>query len=345
MGEIVVCDLFSAADIVRFFDWLNHSAHGFTELAAFHPDYKPGRENFRENYKKNRFTKVDYAKTVQDVLKFVERYAPDHMCCGSVNPRQRVRYSDFGGRRRTDDAGIQKVTRAFMDFDPKGEPTDEQIGETGMFLETTNDFFGDLGIRPPVKAFSGRGYHFWFALPVIVVSEHPDIAERLNAFRRVFLKAFGKELAGLDLKVDYTFDLSRLVKIAGTRKPGGRRLSTFPEVERREDSALRDYLLRLNVEEKTFIPVDLPEKLPAAFEELLAADQKVRELWEGVGKIEGDLSCSGFDFSLVKYCLGKGITDIRDLTAILALRPKGGVRASGKGEHYIRWTIAAAIKQ
>lgn len=62
------------------------------------------------------------------------------------------------------------------------------------------------------------------------------------------------------------------------------------------------------------------------------------------GKTTGDLSRTGYDYSLLRECLARGITDVRELAAVLALRPGGSVKDGSKGEQYIRATIAKVIK-
>ncbi len=136
-----------------------------------------------------------------------------------------------------------------------------------------------------------------------------------------------------------------LAKIYGTRKPGGIRVSRFYGGSRREDERLKQYLLGLSVEPRDDVAINVGGDLPYLFKELLSNDERAKQLWEGMGKTEGDTSCSGYDFSLVKKCLRSGITDVKDLYRIVAMRPEGGVRASGKGDKYIRLTIANAIKQ
>jgi hypothetical protein len=140
-------------------------------------------------------------------------------------------------------------------------------------------------------------------------------------------------------------DLSRVAKIYGTRKPDGRRLSRFYGDQRNEDERLKEYLLNLSIEEKCVSPICVPGEIPENFRTLLKENNIIKELWEGAGKTDGDTSNSGYDFSLIKKCIKEGVTDIKDLAAILALRPKGAVQTSGKSDQYIRLTIANAIKR
>jgi hypothetical protein len=251
-----------------------------------------------------------------------------------------------GGRTRSaKDADIKLVTNFYFDIDPRGEPTDEQVAEMELFLVKTEPYFADLGVCRPEQAFTGRGYHLLFAVPPIRVEECGDIKDRLNMFRRGFHEAFSKDLSGLELKLDNTMDLSRVAKMYGTRKPGGARVSRFYGGQRREDERLRAYLLSLDIEQQDDSPVMMPEELPPRFEALLTKNRDIKNLWDGTGKTQGDTSNSGYDYSLIRRCMYQGLTDIRDLGAILALRPNGAVQRSGKGDQYIKTTIANAIKQ
>ena len=250
-----------------------------------------------------------------------------------------------GRSRSAKDTDIEVVTNFYFDIDPRGDLSDEQVAEMELFLARTEPYFADLGVCRPEQAFTGRGYHLLFPVPTIQVREHPDIKGRLNLFRQDFSEAFSKDLSGLELKLDNTMDLSRVAKIYGTRKPGGARVSRFYGGQRREDANLRDYLLSLDMEQRDEQPAMLPERLPQNFEALLTKNSDIKDLWDGIGKKEGDISNSGYDYSLIRRCMRQGITDIRDLGAILALRPKGAVQQSQKGEKYIKTTIANAIKQ
>jgi hypothetical protein len=232
----------------------------------------------------------------------------------------------------------------YLDIDPVGESSDEQIAELELFLKKTEPYFGDLGINQPTRAFTGRGYHLLFAVPPICVKDHPDIKDHLNQFRYDFQQNFGKGLSELELKLDNTMDLSRVAKIYGTRKPNGLRVSRFYGGPRVEDEGLQNYLLSMPVEKQEDMKILVPRTLPERFAQLLKEDEITRQLWDGEGKVQGDTSASGYDFSLVKRCLRKGITDVTELSAILALRPHGDVQAKGKGYKYVRLTIANAIK-
>ena len=136
----------------------------------------------------------------------------------------------------------------YLDIDFLGERSDEQIAEREMFLVKAETFCEDRKFEKFVKAFTGRGYHLLFAIPPTSVKEHPDIKARLGQFRQTFQKAFAGDLSRLELKLDNTMDLSRVAKIYGTKKPGGRRVSRFFGGVRKEDGSLRAFPFR---EERT----------------------------------------------------------------------------------------------
>jgi hypothetical protein len=49
-----------------------------------------------------------------------------------------------------------------------------------------------------------------------------------------------------------------------------------------------EYLMSLEPEEKTIDTVPILDELPKSFMRLLAEDEKIQRLWEGVGKSDGD---------------------------------------------------------
>ena len=336
---------FVVDDIISSYEWLGHSGRGYTELIALHRDYKPGGKHFESNLRLRRFPKIWYTKRPEAAVKFVKCFYRDHTCCYGVNPRPRMIKTVKGMNRRARDSDIEVANNFYLDIDPEGEPDQHRVAGLELFLIKTEAYFDSLGVNQPLKAFTGRGYHLLFAVPPISVQETPDLKDRLNQFRQNFLNEYGKDLSELGLKLDNTMDLSRVAKIYGTRKPTGLRVSRFYGEQRHEDERLRDHLLAMQIEEPEDSPVEISQELPDRFKQLLREDDITRQLWDGEGKIQGDTSGSGYDFSLAKRCLSKGITDVKDLYTILALRPHGDVQAKGKGDNYVKLTIANAIRQ
>ena len=151
--------------------------------------------------------------------------------------------------------------------------------------------------------------------------------------------------------MDRTTDLARVAKIYGTRKPESNAISRFYGDERIEDHSLLEHLLSLPVEQnkgqkslsKSGFPISTYDSLTDNFIQLMKAQPDIAELWDGSGKNSGDTSRSGYDMSLMHACVRNGITDVRELATILALRDNGGVRHNGKGDDYIRTTVMKAL--
>lgn len=162
-----------------------------------------------------------------------------------------------------------------------------------------------------------------------------------------FITIGSVEMNNKDIELDNTTDLRRVAKIYGTKKPfKNSKVSRFFGEKRMEDSVLRESLLSLDIDEtiESDIVLVIPDGLPENFIQLLDQDPTIQNLWNNRGKIVTlDISRSGYDFTLIKECIKKGITDINELSAILALRPEGAVQKSGKNEQYIKRTIGNAL--
>ena len=339
--------LYHIQDIEKSYQWLGHNGYGYTQLIAFHKDYKPGRQNYSDNIKKKALPKIWYAKQGVAVIRFVEKYHGDHTCCYGINPRPVILQNKNRYNRSAREDDILIITNIFfdIDFDSKA-PSDEQIAALRLFLFKTEPYFESLGISMPLINFSGRGYHLLFSPAPISVEENPDIKKRLVHFLKLFREAFSGDIAELGASLDNVMDLSRVVKIYGTRKPGYSRISRFEGSLRIEDHNLKSHLLAMELTEDSASSEELllHSSLPDKFSSLLRSDEVTQNLWNGQGKSKGDTSSSGYDFSLVKHCMRQGITDIADLATILALRSSGSVQTSSKDERYIRTTIANAIR-
>lgn len=247
---------YSIEDIAKSYEWLGHRGRGFTELNAFHPDYKPGSENFAWNLKQQAFPRVWYGRTAKDVLDFVERYSGERVVCYGVNPRPKIQKNERGFPKATLDREIEVVQNVFFDFDSEEHHvSDSQKTEFEKLLARADDYFQALGIANPVRGYSGRGYHLLFPLPPVKVGEVPDIADRLREFRHRLGEEMKQDLASSAIKLDSTQDLRRMVRVYGTAKPYVGIVSKFYGDKRKEDPKLRDYLLSLDVpEERRVLP-------------------------------------------------------------------------------------------
>jgi len=344
---------FNAYDAVKSYNWLGHDGHGYTELLAIHPLYKPGKEYYEENVQNKAFPRVWYAKDERELLSFLNRYHGSHMCCYGVNPRAEILRNDKNYPRRAGESDIAEVQNFYLDFDYADEIKDGKQAKTlEDFLDEVDSYLLENKFNRPVRAFSGKGYHLLFALPTIQVSEHEDISDRLNAFWQKLHDKYASDTESLGIKMDKTTDLARVAKIYGTKKPGSYDISRFTGDQRIEDNSLLEYLLSLPIEQSKLpkgsqskgLPITTYDSLPMEFSKMIENNLEIARLWEGTGKNSGDSSRSGYDMSLLHACIKQGITDPRDLATILALRDNGGVKSSGKGDDYIRVTVMKALQ-
>ena len=136
-----------------------------------------------------------------------------------------------------------------------------------------------------------------------------------------------------------------MVKIYGTAKPELGIISRIYGNERVENRRLRDHLLRMEIDHRRpKVYLDVRDKIPEYIARVLRTDPEVGRLWEGKGKSQdSDTSRTGYDYSLVITLLRTGVKNLDDLATILALRPEGAVKKSGKDERYILHTIGNAL--
>ena len=346
-------NLYNAFDVVQSYRWLGHKGHGYTELIAFHPEYKPCKENFEQNLKNNAFPKIWYAQSEKQIMAFLYKYHGDHMCCYGVNPRPSVLKNDNGYPKHASDTDISEVNNFYFDIDFKdGNHESKQLKTLDEFLEEVDNHLLEKGIQKPTRAFTGNGYHLLFALPYIKTSTQKDISNRLNTFYQEIYDKFISDINNIGVKFDKTTDLMRVAKIYGTRKPQKSQISRFYGSERFEDKVLLEYLLNLPIEENANInkegkgakKITIYKSLPKAFVNLLGNDSEIADLWDGVGKESGDISRSGYDFSLMHACIQQGITNKKSLATILAMRPQGSVKSNFKDDKYIRLTVTKALQ-
>ena len=335
-----------AEDIIRSYRWLGHSRHEFTELNAFHRNYRPGPDNYQFNRRHGFNTKIWYVNSEQQLMEFVRRFYRNHTLCFGVNPRPKRFRNNAGYLRSAQNVDILFIQNLYLDFDLENPGKDENFFRLEELLDDIEFFLSKENIQKPVRAFTGNGYHLLFAIPKVSAEEYPDFGMKLKKFRDIIAYEFGDSMKSEGIRLDSTVEPRRVAKIYGTKKPADTaRLSRFFGCERTEDFVLKEYLLSLEPDvEKPAADISVPKKLPEEFRGLLERDLLIRKLWNNEGKLKTlDGSRSGYDFSLVKACLKKGITDIKALSAIIILRPEGAFQKSGKNLSYVKRTIANAI--
>ena len=126
------------ADIVCSYRWLGHT--GYTELNAFHPDYKPEREHFEWNKRHQTFPRVWYARDESTLLDFVRKNAQSRMVCYGINPRPAIFRNSRGYGRAARDSEIQVSQNLILDFDFEGKPANQQQELLKGFLHRVEEY-------------------------------------------------------------------------------------------------------------------------------------------------------------------------------------------------------------
>lgn len=331
---------YSEPDVRAGYAGLGHK--GYTEVAAIDPVRK-------------KHTVIEYIRNANEVVRFVDRYHHDRLLVWGINERPKEYRYENGRPRSARHDDIGAVSNILIDIDLKSHRISPyQLHELECLARGEfRDYFGDLGLKHPAYTMTGRGLHIMLSPSPIAVSECPDIAERSKHFA---LNEFGQDhsfdLDNLEARIDSTFDVRRAQRITGTVKPDVGIISRYHGGPREEDDQLRVHLLSMEQHapnEQILRPVfgaqllEISAALPEEVKAVLAQDKKLQDYWNNTGKAYGDQSASGFDITIVRRLMINGITDANMLGTALALRPLGSVQQSGKGEDYVRRTLAKAL--
>jgi hypothetical protein len=138
-----------------------------------------------------------------------------------------------------------------------------------------------------------------------------------------------------------------MVRVYGTAKPSIGTKSTFPEVVRVPDPALRSYLLQLTTNNTRPMPprknLVLTDSMPAWFPSLRKNDRVLNDLWHGRGKPGcTDQTNSGYDFSIACF-LSQRTDKPEEIAKILSHRPMGSEERNRKGMEYLERTVNNAL--
>jgi hypothetical protein len=347
-------------DVQRHYGWLGHREGQVTEVLLLHKDYRPGREHADWNRQRKAYPLTRYVTNGSQLDKLVARYHGEYMIAVGINPRPKAFMNERGYPRSARESEIEFAQNIFMDFDfQKKPPSENQAREARRFMrDGFGSYWMDLGLKAPTLVYTGGGFHTCFAYPPVKVAEHPDWAARQKKLFEDTRQDLGQELDNLELRLDSTFELRRMQRLAGTSKPGTDRVSIWTGDGRVEDDALRNYLLSMILirdepaqpANESYTPafgaplVKVGSELPPLFLSLLNRDEKLKQFWSGNGKASGtDQSHTGFDYSIARRLLFLGYRNLDDIATVIAVRPDGAVKRSGKGEQYIRRTIANAL--
>jgi hypothetical protein len=278
--------------------------------------------------------------TEQQVKDFVARWHGQRVVCFGVN---KVRDTYRGGRH-ADHNDVPVVTHLFLDFDGNQiDPTDPakkrwKPGQgpelAAKLIPRLEAFTKKMGFAPWAYAITDKGVHAYARVPPIRVSSHPDIAQRLAYLTTTVLR---KEVADLPCKTDSVFDLSRVVKITGTAKPGAgiSRFAAKSEPKLSADKVLKKYLLTLKLE----APADAMANDAALTEgpspDILEAVAHSRHLRELVASVASAQDRSKSEFALTRELYLRGFRGADQVAKYRITIPGSKAREQG-----YRWTLA-----
>ena len=348
---------FSKADVVSTYRFLAHQDRGVTELRVI----APGRGIIGIGYFDNEdaFVKAcDKANGTGNVYVGIQP-RPKRLLEQASN---RVVHLRKGSK----DEDIEWLTSIVIDIDPERPKhtaaTEDELKKAIARGEQISDWLVEKGYAAPVRNMSGNGCQLWFAVPPFEITEtnREEITGKLRAFETKVRDKFG----GNGVAIDSIYNLSRIIKVIGTRSIKGQNTAERPHrlsaslggFERHEDAKLFDAILSLSVSaqprEATRSESSGPPVVGEALSEhvlgILSSSTKLTALFEGRGKTamgsDGkrlDNSSSGYDFSLALAVAAKGVTDPSELATVLWHRPDGG--AKEKGQAYVERTVQQAL--
>lgn len=350
-------NVFNEADIRATRRFLGHVGPGVTEVRIISPDHGIAGIGFFDD--EDTFVRA-----------CVEASGKANVYVG-IQPRP-VRFLDQAPNRiarlrsGAHDQDIELVSAIVIDIDPErprdSASTDEELAKAVAQATELADWLESKGMTRPVRVMSGNGCHLWLSVPPLAVTDgnRDEVTERLKAFEA---RLRGRVTCA-EVKLDSIYNLSRIIKVAGTLSVKGANTADRPHrlarpldlFVRREDEILERSILSMPVTlpRHPALAVDNDEPIAPAAEltplvrSLLLASSRLRATFEGRGKTaigeDGrplDTSSSGYDFSLVMALASKGVTDPQELATALWHRPDGAARA--KGERYVARTVRRAL--
>jgi len=322
--------------IRQFYRRLNHKDYGLTELVAIDKTTKE-------------ITATGFFDNEDDFTAACRAYNQRCNVYAGRNPRPfgfaGIRnYMNIVQKKRAKYADIKHLTAVSLDIDPalpKGVPATQQQHQKAVdfALKLQNDIDGDVDD-------SGNGVYLWIAFvnPIVIAAENLGaVRMQCKLWQDLVKERYKAKEEGL--RIDGCFDFSRIKRVIGTFNHKAQRISMF--VKRSEaDDRVRNEILSLDVEGhqsimwKIALPPFVPVSyLPLKFKCLLRLDYETRKLWNNPDPLN---DTSRHDWMLGMSCVEAGITDPRELAAILMNNPYGKYRRDGRGD-YVRCTVGKMV--
>jgi len=179
-----------------------------------------------------------YTKEPQAIINSVVSNTKNVFHIIGANPR-----SEEGKNK---DKDIKIFKNIYLDIEPIHEKnsicTYKQVEDCAKFIE----WFLPKCKVPPIVAFSGNGYHLWWAIPNY--GSPMELYDKLKLWYGLLLNRTRGKVTEFNIRIDQTLSPSRQVKLYGTKKPiEGAKISTFPFIERKESQEFLDYILSFDL--------------------------------------------------------------------------------------------------
>jgi len=316
--------------IGEFYRRLNHSDFGVTEVVVL--DSVGNKGIIATGFFNNEDAFIDACQFYNGKYNIYAGRNPRPACLSEICEN----YLDTKRRQRARDNDIEYVTAVSLDIDPirpKGtSSTDEGHRKAIKFATMLHDDIGGW------VDDSGNGSYLWipFAAPIQVGKYHRNkIKQKCKLWRENIAKVYHPEK--YDLRIDGTYDLSRIKKVIGTTSVKGEihRVTRFV-VRGSIDYKVRDAILTLPLPKrsKNTYRVKPSRYIPQEFLQLLKTNLAIQQLWL-TPNLENDTSMH--DWMLGNELVKAGV-NAEDLARILMANPFGKFHRDRR-YYYIQTTV------
>lgn len=331
-------------DIGAFYDLLAHQGVGLTEIRLLHPRDK-------------RDVLTAFVNSKKHFIEICERFNAEYQVYAGLAPRPMTLCKAANlnriikGGKGAKDADIEYLTVFALDADPKRDAdtgtTTSEVKAALAVCEQISTWFELRGFRKPALIASGNGGQLIASVPVTPLT--PELAAQTKAFEAE-TKKFGTDA----VKIDTISNPSRILRVPGTLNIKGdgsadrpHRLSRLlTPLVRNEDAKLLAAIQAIPptmCTKDAATPINLKGGVPelgAWTKALIESDDRLNDLFNGVGKTEGDTSPSGYHMTLAIALATRDVPP-EQIAAVLLGCPDG--RARKKGRRYVERTVARAL--
>jgi hypothetical protein len=290
-----------------------------------------------------------------EFVRFAEQYSGKALVYAGLNPRP---FRFQGKRKRAKDEDIEIMARILFDVELDHKKGTDLAWENVVVLKPlvncVADYFQERGWKRPIRVFSGNGYHLIPVLNPFPVGDgtKQQVRKFFEEIREVIQRKAKELLPKQVCRVDSTYDLSRISKVAGTLSRKGTDKSLWrlavadPRLDRygspEPDEKLSQYIQRIKIDESETKGERHNTSLPENLANVINSDRELKRLWqENPRKGNGGQDRSLGDFIFVRKCLEMGVTSDDNLQVLLIKRPVGKGRERQRGD-YIQRTIQRA---